>query len=66
MQQCCFEWSSSVVEMGQGTSLSWDKWTCANAAENGHLELLKWVRAINVHGIKTRVPMLLGMATLKC
>jgi uncharacterized protein YabN with tetrapyrrole methylase and pyrophosphatase domain len=22
----------------------WDKWTCAEAAKGGHLEVLKWMR----------------------
>jgi len=26
---------------GQG---DWDSWTCANAAYNGHLEVLQWAR----------------------
>ena len=25
--------------------MSWDEWTCANAAKNGHFEILKWARA---------------------
>ena len=25
----------------------WDRWTCANAAGGGHLEVLKWARANN-------------------
>ena len=30
--------------MGQGEHIGWDRWTCANAAEGGHLEVLKWAR----------------------
>ena len=34
-----------VVKYLRQLDVSWDGWTCLNAAKNGHFELLKWARA---------------------
>jgi hypothetical protein len=33
-----------VLKWARENGCPWDEWTCANAAEGGHLEMLKWAR----------------------
>ncbi len=45
MRICSPKWTSRVLEMGsESAGCEWDSWTCAYAAENGHLACLKWAR----------------------
>ena len=46
----------------------WNEWTCHNAAENGHLDVLKWLRAQTppVLGVRGPPTMRVEMATTSC
>eukprot|EP00797_Seminavis_robusta_P010078 Sro173_g076240.2 (279) ;mRNA; r:28935-29771 len=38
---CCFKWHLDL-KWARENGCPWDVWTCAFAARNGHLEILKW------------------------
>ncbi len=44
MRICSQKRTPSVLEMGREAGCEWDSWTCAYAAQNGHLECLKWAQ----------------------